>query len=385
MDESSEYSEQGSVTDEVIWKKNTRFFYSLLLSQQLEWPSMTIEWLDSGKEKDLAYVTHRLAYGTCTSSQDQEKLIVDAVGIPKDNAGKEEIDSMIEKNKFFSNIYRKDHLGEVNKIRHHPSSMMIIASKSSNGAIYICDYSKASKRTGESASFIQQDNLNLDKTPLQTVLTGHSDEGYGLDWNCFSGCNNLIASGSYDKKVCYWDVYGPNSQPISVFDKHVDKVEDVGWTGPHQIVSVSDDGQMVLTDIRCAAHTVLDKVHDACINSFECSKVDRELWLTSSSDRTAKVWDPRQLASPLWSLKHESEVLLARWAPFSDSFLATATLANKLPIWQVGKESPCFVHEGHFTRINDLAWNNNEQFVIASVDDDNYLQVWCMLPQYLNI
>eukprot|EP00505_MAST-04D_sp_SCG-Rhode-Island_P006653 Stramenopile-MAST_4_protein_6653 len=37
-----------------------------------------------------------------------------------------------------------------------------------------------------------------------------------------------------------------------------------------------------------------------------------------------------------------------------------------------------FVHGGHTARISDLSWNLNDEWVVASVADDNILQVWAM-------
>jgi len=39
-------------------------------------------------------------------------------------------------------------------------------------------------------------------------LTGHVGEGYGLSWN--SKNEGHLFSGSYDKKICEWDV---NAKP----------------------------------------------------------------------------------------------------------------------------------------------------------------------------
>lgn len=37
-----------------------------------------------------------------------------------------------------------------------------------------------------------------------------------------------------------------------------------------------------------------------------------------------------------------------------------------------------FSHGGHKAKISDFAWNKNEPWVIASVAEDNSLQVWQM-------
>jgi histone-binding protein RBBP4 len=35
-----------------------------------------------------------------------------------------------------------------------------------------------------------------------------------------------------------------------------------------------------------------------------------------------------------------------------------------------------FVHGGHTSKVSDISWNLNERLMMASVSDDNILQVW---------
>ncbi len=37
-----------------------------------------------------------------------------------------------------------------------------------------------------------------------------------------------------------------------------------------------------------------------------------------------------------------------------------------------------FIHGGHTSKISDFSWNKQEDFLIASVAEDNILQVWQM-------
>ena len=37
-----------------------------------------------------------------------------------------------------------------------------------------------------------------------------------------------------------------------------------------------------------------------------------------------------------------------------------------------------FIHGGHTDRVGDLCWNGNDDWVIASVSENNALQVWQM-------
>jgi histone-binding protein RBBP4 len=40
-----------------------------------------------------------------------------------------------------------------------------------------------------------------------------------------------------------------------------------------------------------------------------------------------------------------------------------------------------FVHGGHTSKISDFSWNLNEPWVVASVAEDNILQIWQMVSQ----
>lgn len=37
-----------------------------------------------------------------------------------------------------------------------------------------------------------------------------------------------------------------------------------------------------------------------------------------------------------------------------------------------------FIHGGHTSKISDFAWNTNDDWVVASVAEDNILQIWQM-------
>ena len=37
-----------------------------------------------------------------------------------------------------------------------------------------------------------------------------------------------------------------------------------------------------------------------------------------------------------------------------------------------------FIHGGHTSKISDFAWNGNDDMVVASVAEDNILQIWQM-------
>lgn len=43
-----------------------------------------------------------------------------------------------------------------------------------------------------------------------------------------------------------------------------------------------------------------------------------------------------------------------------------------------------FIHGGHTSKISDFSWNPNDAWVVASVAEDNVLQIWQMAENIYN-
>lgn len=77
------------------------------------------------------------------------------------------------------------------------------------------------------------------------MLTGHEEEGYGIDWK-----SQGIVSGAYDGQVLVWkDVYATNTVPTFA-GKYTDKIEDTKWIDENAFLAVADDGCATVWDVR---------------------------------------------------------------------------------------------------------------------------------------
>lgn len=369
-----------------IWKKNSPFLYDTVITHVLDWPSLTVEWLP-GKEvpSDADYSEQRIVLGTHTSKNEQERLIIAKVKLPLEDSmasGSLHIDSARESggsNKI-EPIVQINHEGEVNKARVMPNHENIIATKSPNGMTYIFDYQKHPTRSS---------------LPPQSTLLGHTREGYGLAWSPIS--EGYLASGAEDHVVCVWNIAGGSLtiEPLRSLRAHTNIVEDVAWSSfdGNILASVGDDNKMILWDIRSEHPTHLIDAHAQEINSVDFNKRSDILLATSSADKTVAVWDLRNLNQKMTSLEHHREdIYTVRWAPFNASMLASASCDRRICIWdlsRLGQEQSkedaedgppelLFLHGGHTAKVSDFSWNSNDELVIASVAEDNVLQVWQM-------
>jgi len=386
-----------------IWKKNTPFLYDLVMTHSLEWPSLTVQWLpDKVEPPGKDYSTQRLILGTHTSDNEQNYLMIAEVRLPLENT---EIDarkysgSAEEKSEAggyggatgkIEIIQMINHPGEVNRARYMPQNANIIATKTAGPEVLVFDRTKHSLKPGKAGS------VNPDLR-----LTGHTKEGYGLAWN--PTLEGHLISGAEDNTVCHWDINSGDKssgslEALGIYTGHTDLVEDVAYHCHHNYVfgSVGDDRMLMLWDTRSNDRTKATysvEAHKAEVNCLAFNPFSEHLLLTGSADQTVALWDMRNLKEKLHTFEsHRDQVFSVAWSPFSETVFASCAGDRRVNIWdmsKIGQEQEAedaedgppellFIHGGHTDKIADFSWNANDDWVIASVADDNVLQVWQM-------
>mmetsp|Transcript_30420 Transcript_30420/g.72175 ORF Transcript_30420/g.72175 Transcript_30420/m.72175 type:complete len:425 (+) Transcript_30420:58-1332(+) len=382
-----------------IWKKNTPFLYDLVLTHALEWPSLTLQWLpDNRKPPNKDYSVHKLTLGTHTNEGDQNYLMIAEVRLPLE-------DTEIDARKYddergeaggFAGVSAKieitqkiNHEGEVNRARHMPQNPYLIATKSSASEVYVFDWSKHPSKPAADGRF-----------EPDLILKGHQKEGYGLAWNPHE--EGHLISGSDDSLICAWDITQSTKtsnvlNPTATYTGHTNVVEDVAWHlhNPSLFGSVGDDCKLMIWDTRDSrydkAKHCVDGAHTKEINCIAFNPFSEYILATGSADKTVALWDMRSLKSKLHSFEsHTEEVYQVAWSPFNETILASASSDRRLNVWDLSKigeeQSPddaedgppelLFIHGGHTAKIADFDWNATENWVVASVAEDNILQVW---------
>jgi len=406
-----------------IWKKNTPCLYDMIVTNALTWPTLTVEFFRNiVQESD--HNIYKLLIGTHTSGTEQESLIIGEIKLPTDaenlNYDHETgdyggIGMTSSSYGVFQSKIRINHDREVNKARIMPKNPNVVATLSPSSKAYIFDIT------------MHPSVPESDKICPQLILTGHSDEGFGLSWNEH---DSRVLTGANDSLICLYDVESDlvtnatEMTPLIKYEYHTQAIGDVQWhvLNPNIFGSTSDDRTLAIWDTRTGPKPSLIKkeAHSAEINSLAFHHSSEYLLLTGSSDCSIKLWDIRAgnsnsintldhepatkvskkeistsenvLSTQLHTCSFEAqkhEVLSVQWCPHEPNIFAS-TSGNHAIIWDLEKigdeqeegedlDGPpelIFKHGGHISPIRDICWHLNDPLLITTVDDENVIQMW---------
>ena len=284
-----------------------------------------------------------------------------------------------------------NHDGEVNRARYCPQNPFLLATKTISADVFLFDYARHPSKPPTEGGCVPD-----------LRLTGHKTEGYGLSWSPFR--EGHLLSGSDDAQICLWDVQGPlgkgekSVEAKDIYTGHLGVVEDVAWHSKHEHMfgSVGDDKQLLLWDTRKPASQATlsaHNAHQAEVNCLAFNPFNDYVLATGSADKTVAIFDIRNLSHRMHTFSnHTEEVFQIGWSPKHETILSSCGADRRLMCWDLSRigdeQSPedaedgppelLFIHGGHTSKISDFAWNGNDDWVVASVAEDNILQIWQM-------
>jgi histone-binding protein RBBP4 len=147
------------------WKKNAPVLYDLVISQPLEWPSLTVQWLPSHSRSPGSARSHRLVLGTHTSDETPNHLLLAdaALPLPPRLAAAAAAAGGAVPAPSVSISRSVPHKGEVNRARCMPQRPYTVATKTCVDEVHVYHLGDG----GE-------------KSDVDVVLREHEAEGYGL-------------------------------------------------------------------------------------------------------------------------------------------------------------------------------------------------------------
>ncbi|KAJ1611320.1 WD repeat protein [Cryptosporidium canis] len=385
-----------------IWRRNCPYLYDTMLSYTLEWPTLTIDWLpNSYKSADGSYSVHKVIYGTHTSGQEPNYLIISEVHI----GDLETNDDLMNNESFAEYSYspentnmssvqfevkaKLNHPEEVNKALHMPEHPFIIASRVVNGDILVFDYSKHE-------SFPTDELVHP-----QLLLKGHSKEGYAMDWGNGTSINSYLISGGSDNIIHLWDFnkstsgilnssarsqfnyvdktdtslnqstdpYPPILEPIKSIYWHSSDVNDLKWhPSTHSIFgSVSDDGNLAIWDLRTSTENSPNLFinTESGINTLSFNQFVPTMISTGNVDGIVQIWDVRNTREELFSLNYHSEkpVVCMEWSKWSPSILVTGGVDGKVVVWDL--------YKNHYKNENSSKIQNTNESIVMNNPANN--------------
>lgn len=386
-----------------LWLNHARHLYQFCTTHVLEWPTMTVAWLsDSRREMPMRdYSVSQIAFGTCSPEtnfvqiyhvfveceRDEDEMYTEEEMAAFDGYGGtfSEVSALMQRHCRFV------HDGPVSMIRPMPSRPHLMAVRGRKKEISIVDIAR---RRAEPEDRLPRPDM---------VLKGHLREGRGMEWcECTEG---LMATASADNTVNIWDVNGELEEcgkrgtvalsAVQELKGHMDVVDDVAWHPSHQnvIVSVSWDKTIRVWDTRSKKAQHDEVIHRAEVHGVEFHPTAAFVVATASSDNSVRIWDIRNWKEPQVELiGHTDAVHGVHWAPFNDTVLLSYGVDRTVNCWDIGKaNSPLiegdddhagpelvFKHSGHTATIREAAWApfEEDEWTVASVDDNNILQLW---------
>lgn len=286
----------------------------------------------------------------------------------------------------FTIVQKIDHPGEVNKARYMPQNANMVATMCVDGRVMIWDRTKhRSQPTGE---------INPDME-----LSGHTDEGYGLDWS--PHVQGQLATASQDQTVRLWKItdYTKSNKMIHsyrTYTHHSAIVNAVQHSAQFDFMlgTASDDLTIQILDTRrdsTEKSALSVQGHSQAVNAIAFHPIQETILASGSSDGTIGIWDTRNFKQKVHSIDaHKSSVMSLEWNPMDSAVLGSGSSDRRICFWDLSKageeQTPedaedgppelLFMHGGHTNTISDFSFNQNDPWVVCSAAEDNLIQVW---------
>jgi transcription initiation factor TFIID subunit 5 len=176
----------------------------------------------------------------------------------------------------------------------------------------------------------------------------------------FSDDNNLVAVGTEESYIRIWNLHGEPISSALAADSNSPPSSSrrlIGHSAP--VYSVSFSPSVDVPDADATTPSTAPK-----------------LLLSSSSDKTIRLWSLEAWSCLVVYKGHEGPVWNVRWGPFGHYF-ATCGWDKTVRVWGQDHISYLRMMIGHDTNVNQIAWHPNGAYIFSASDQaDKTVRMW---------
>ncbi|KAK7484912.1 hypothetical protein BaRGS_00023832 [Batillaria attramentaria] len=224
----------------------------------------------------------------------------------------------------------------------------------------------------------KQKNINLSYSAAD-VAWNHNDE-------------NMLASAATNGAVVIWNLGRQvKSKQEFVFMEHKRAVNKVVFhsSEQHQLLSASQDGSMMLHDLRRKQVSLTFKSNSDSVRDVQfCPPSHGYFSFAAAYDSgTVQMWDMRRPdKSERQFTAHNEPVFSLDWHPEDKNWLATAGRDKMIKVWEINKQPAQLAYSVQtIASVGRIKWRPQRRFHIASCSLllDHSINVWDIRRPYI--
>jgi len=207
------------------------------------------------------------------------------------------------------------------------------------------------------------------------LLTGHEGEVFCSE---FSPDGRALATGSFDKSLYLWHVYG-ECENYGVMKGHANAVLEVHWKHDGtQLYTCSADKSVCVWDPESGKRLKKLNGHTAIVNSMQTSRRGVPYLVSGGDDGTTKLWDLR-VRRCVHTFEHQYQILAVSFDDTAERIFS-GSLDNTVLIYDMRmRDQDPEVLEGHGDSITGLDVSKDGNF-LATNSMDNTVRIWDVRP-----